>query len=99
MGNVIPINARRLEAEARYRILQATAERFGRCGVMEDLCDQIRYACERLAMIAPPRYQAECLHALKYVADDMPLDYASMRCVLICLNVLDARYIAALGLD
>ena len=44
---------------------------------MGDLIDQVRYGCERIAWLAPPRYQAEALHALRWIRDDMPTDPAT----------------------
>jgi hypothetical protein len=98
MSNVIPIYARRIDAEARRKILQEGATAFGRLGCLEDTIDQIRYGCERLVMFVPTRYYDECLHVLRWIRYEMPTDPASLGCVLICLHVLDARYVNARGL-
>ena len=68
MSNVIPINSRAIAAAAIRAKLREAANASGRLDSLEDTIDLIRYKRERIAWLAPPRYQAEALRALEYIA-------------------------------
>jgi hypothetical protein len=102
-NNVIPINARRINAEARREILHEASEAAQkRLGEFESETDDhvtlfvielLQMECWRIEnWAAGTRYEEECLFNLRYIRWRFPITERNLRTLLICMYVVDDRY-------
>jgi|GEM_PF-4760540 len=101
MNNVIPINARRIDAAARRLILKEASEAAqARLGEFETddvvvlfVIGLLQMECWRIEHWASAtRYEAECLRSLRYIGREFPMTKHNLRVLLICLYIVDDRY-------
>jgi hypothetical protein len=86
MSKIIPIGV------TRKQIREATDAAWLRLARLDDPVRLLQCQIECIGRFLVPRYRAEFLHALKYIAEGLPMDEASIRCASTCLDVLAERY-------